>query len=120
MGINNTANKISERFYWRNLYGYVEDKIATCDKCQRFEKIKTVSENLVPIQTNGTWDKLGLDLIGPFPETANGNKYVITLTDLFSKWVEAAPIKQKSAENVAQVLCNLFFRFGPPNKIITD
>ena len=120
MGISNTAIKVSERFYWHNTYGYI-DKIATCDKCQGFEKIKkTVSEDLVPIQTNGTWHKLGLDLIGPFRETADGNKYVITLTDLFSKWVEAAPINQKSADNVAQVLCNLFFRFSPPNKIITD
>ena len=30
------------------------------------------------------------------------------------------PIKSKSAENVARVLIDLFFRFGPPNKIITD
>ena len=65
------------------------------------------------------WDKLGLDEIGSFPETADGNKYVLTLTDLLSKWVESASIKQKSAENVAQVLCKLFFHFGPPNKIIT-
>ena len=34
--------------------------------------------------------------------------------------MEAAPIKQKSAENVAQVLCNFIFCLDSPYKIITD
>lgn len=42
-----------------------------------------------------------MDLIGPLPETSRGNKYIVTLTDYFSKWAEAAPLPNKSADGIA-------------------
>lgn len=51
-----------------------------------------------------------MDLIGPLPTTPSGYKYVITLVDYFSKWPEAAPLKDKSAKGVAMFLYNLFCR----------
>ena len=41
--------------------------------------------------------KVGIDLIGPLPTTSHGNKYIVTLVDYFSKWPEAAPLKDKTA-----------------------
>ena len=38
-----------------------------------------------------------MDLIGPLPETPRGNKYIVILTDYFSKWAEAAPLQDKTA-----------------------
>jgi len=38
-----------------------------------------------------------MDLIGPLPETPRGNKYIVVLTDYFSKWTEAAPLQDKTA-----------------------
>ena len=82
-------------------------------------------------------------MIGPLPETPRGNKYVVTLTDYFSKWAEAAPLPSKHAEGVARfiysvsihmseevntdnynnnILCFLqvICRFGSPETLITD
>ena len=42
-----------------------------------------------------------MDIVGPLPETLKGNKYIVTLTDYFSKWAEAAALLNKSAEGVA-------------------
>ena len=42
-----------------------------------------------------------MDLIGPLPTTPRGNKYIVTLTDYFSKWAEAAPLPDKTALGVA-------------------
>lgn len=37
---------------------------------------------------------LGVDLIGPFKASSrNGNRYCLTATDYFTKWVEAIPIQ---------------------------
>ncbi len=43
-----------------------------------------------------------MDLIGPLTQTSHGNKYIITLTDYFSKWAEAAPLSDKTAGVVAR------------------
>ena len=48
--------------------------------------------------------------MGPLPTTVNGNKYVVTLVDYFSKWPEAAPLKDKSAHGVALFLYECFCR----------
>ena len=43
-------------------------------------------------------------MIGPLPETPRGNKYIVILTDYFSKWAEAAPLPSKHAEGVARFI----------------
>ena len=63
---------------------------------------------------------LGIDLMGAYPTTDNGNKYIFTCTDYFTKWVEAFPIPEKSAIQVAKCLVKLFCRHGAPEKILTD
>ena len=35
----------------------------------------------------------GVDLIGPFKASRYGNRYCLTATDFFTKWVEAIPIQ---------------------------
>ena len=47
---------------------------------------------------------MGMDLIGPLPETTRGNKYIVTLTDYFSKWAEAAPLPSKHAAGVSKFI----------------
>ena len=56
--------------------------------------------------------QVGIDLIGPLPETSRGNKYVVMLVDYFSKWPEAAPLPDKTAEGVALFLFELFCRLA--------
>jgi Integrase core domain len=75
---------------------------------------------LHPIKVAERWDTLGIDLIGPFTKTKQGFVYVITMTDLFTKWVVAKPICDKSAASVATVLVDTFYIHGPPRKIISD
>ena len=43
-----------------------------------------------------------MDLIGPFKKTSKGLQYVLTVTDYFSKYVEAVPLEDKSAISVAK------------------
>ena len=68
-----------------------------------------------------TWPKyVHCFLIGPLPETPRGKKYIITATDYFSKWAEAAPLPDKTAVGVADFLFSLFCRHGWPEIIISD
>ena len=119
MGITKTVAKISERFYWIGIKKDVVKWIGECDRCQRSEKIKTVAPVLKPIKTEGPWQMVGVDLIGPLTESQSGNKYILTLTDLWSKFIEAFPLPSKSADLVCDVLQSIFYRFGPPEKVLT-
>ena len=62
-----------------------------------------------------------MDILGPFPVSDNGNRYVVMLVDQFTKWVEAYPLPDQTAERVARVVVDNFIsRFGSPLVIHTD
>ena len=75
----------------------------TCDQCQCNNS--KLHESLHPIKVKGeAWHQVGMDLIGPLQETSCGNKYIMTLTDYYTKWAEAAPLKDKTAVSVVNIL----------------
>ena len=57
---------------------------------------------LHPIPVHSPWHHVGMDFIGPItPISSNGNRFILTLSDYFSKWVEAVPLPTKEATGVA-------------------
>ena len=64
---------------------------------------------------------MAVDLLGPLPESAKGNRYVIVVGDYFSRWMEALPIPNQEASTVAEKLVDeVFLRFSPPEQLHTD
>lgn len=51
------------------------------------------------------WFHVGIDLIGPINPTSNaGNRYILTISDYFSKFVDAMPLPDKSGSGVVKNL----------------
>ncbi len=64
----------------------------------------TVPE-LHPIPVHSPWHHVGIDFIGPIhPISKNGNRFILTLSDYFTKWVEAIALPSKCAIGVARSL----------------
>ena len=72
------------------------------------------------LQVSHPFELVGVDLMGPFVESSQGNKYIFTATDYYTKWVEAFPIPNKSATVVSKCFEKMFSRHGAMNAIITD
>ena len=64
---------------------------------------------------------IAIDYSGPFPATPQGNKYVLTITDYFTKWVIAIPLPNKTAKTTAEALYEHYICIrGVPSKILSD
>ena len=62
-----------------------------------------------------------VDILGPLPQTNNGNKYILVAEDYFTRWLEAWLIPNQETKTVAEKLLNeLFFRFSLPDQILSD
>lgn len=60
-----------------------------------------------------------MDIMGPLPETES--RFILVLTDYFTKWTEAYALKDHMAETVARTLMDEFIcQFGVPYSIHTD
>ena len=86
------------------VYTLLVHQVKHCETCQRSKrKFDKPAPSLHPIPVSNAWCKVGIDLI-ELPVSSSGNRYCITLTDYFSKWVEAQPIPTKEAKHVADFL----------------
>ncbi|KAJ8351963.1 hypothetical protein SKAU_G00234390 [Synaphobranchus kaupii] len=101
-GPRRMQEKIAPRFYWRGITQDTLDWVRTCPDCQCFEKLKTEAPQLKPIKPVSPWHMVGVDLFGPMLKSTKGNRYCLTLTDYFTKWVEARTFAKKTAANVKE------------------
>ena len=66
-------------------------------------------------------ERVALDIVGPFPRSDSGNKYVLVLGDYFTKWMEAYTLRNIGAQTVAETFVHEFVStFGVPQELHTD
>jgi transposase InsO family protein len=71
--------------------------------------------------TSEAFERIAVDICGPFPITSRKNRYMLVVTDFVSKWVEPIAIENQEAVTVADTLINDFIsRFGVPAIIYSD
>ena len=61
------------------------------------KKIEKERPELNPIPVKSPWFHLGIDFIGPIsPPSSAGNRYILTVSDYFTKfaWAHALPTKE--------------------------
>uniref|UniRef100_A0A4W4GZP0 THAP domain-containing protein 1 n=1 Tax=Electrophorus electricus TaxID=8005 RepID=A0A4W4GZP0_ELEEL len=71
------------------------------------------------IEVKERWEWLGLDVRGPFPMTADGHIHIMTLTDYYSKWVEAFPLTNSMIQNAATCLAEVILQLGYPLAVLS-
>ena len=117
-----TLTRLKERFYWP---GHHQDVCNWCHNCgvcatrkSPAPKAKSALKSIVvgyPLQL------VAMDIVGPFPESPDGNTYVLVVADYFTRWTEAYPLPKQEASTVARKLVDEFFlRFSPPEQLHSD
>ena len=80
--------------------------IKECLKCQATKSNKF--QKTVPLQPmpqcSAPNQRIHMDLFGPCKTLDMGNKYMLTITDAFTKYAEIFAISNKEAETVADVV----------------
>ncbi|GBL92957.1 hypothetical protein AVEN_54607-1 [Araneus ventricosus] len=100
-GVMKTLSKTREIFYWHRLCA-IEKWCRECHACGAKKGPKTRTKGrLQRYNVGALFDRMALDILGPFPVTTKGNRYVLVLMDYFTKWPEAIPIPDQGASTVA-------------------
>lgn len=107
--------------WWPGMNTDVREFVKTCERCQRgnttFKKT-TPTMHSIPIPSK-VWSQIGVDLCC-LPKTEDGYVAICVVVDYFSKWVEAKPIRTKTAAEVTNFLYELICRHGCVNVQIND
>ena len=118
-----TLHRFNQRFYIPNAEQRISKYIRSCDACQRRKPLNRRREDLLQALPNSDipFDVVCIDFSGPLQLTPRNNRYVIVLIDVATRYVEAIPTPNQSADTTANFLQNdLIFRHGAPSVLISD
>ncbi|GFS49095.1 retrovirus-related Pol polyprotein from transposon 412 [Trichonephila clavipes] len=121
LGVTKTKNRIARYFYWPQCYKEIEF-MKTCDSCQRAGKAndqKKAPMQLVPVISE-VFSKSNVDAVGPLPTTPIGDKYLLTVMCMSSKYPDAVPMLDIASTTVVEPLFQIFSRMGFPKETQTD
>ena len=120
-GRRKTIAALQKQYFWKGMYKQVGDFIKHCTICQRYKQAPPRKRTPIQFRVSSRFEIVHIDLVGPLDTSQKGNKYLLTILDRFSLWLEAIPINSITAENVAKkFITHWVARFGLPQKILSD
>jgi len=122
-GVTKTYHRLRQRYHWTNMKEDVQAYIHNCMGCQRKKLVRVKGRQpMMLTDTPGSaFDKVALDIMGPLPVTNQGNRYVLTVQDLLTKYLITIPLANATSMDIADGLRKyLISYFGSPRTILTD
>lgn len=120
-GIKATINLIRKRFMWKNLAKDIKNWCRSCLPCQKSKVQRHTKAEVKPFPPpDARFSHVHVDIVGPLP-VSQECRYILTCIDRFTKWPEAIPLRDQTAESVARAFyANWIARFGVPDIVTTD
>ncbi|EFN87001.1 Retrovirus-related Pol polyprotein from transposon 412, partial [Harpegnathos saltator] len=116
-GVTKALKRIQQYYSWDGIKRDVEDYIKACQDCQKRKlvRIKTKAPMLIIDTPSEAFEKVAIDIVGPLPETLNGNKYILTTQGQLTKFCTAYPLSTANSVAIADAIVNKYiFMFGSP------
>jgi cleavage and polyadenylation specificity factor subunit 1 len=121
LGIKKTLRSISDRFVWPSMRKDVQHWCSTCQPCQTTKTPSAPQRCPMPFLVHERFHTVHIDIVGPLPSSHSGKQYLLTMIDHFTRWLEAVPISNISAESCAQTFLGAWVsRYGIPVNIVSD
>ena len=121
LGIHKSFEMLQRKFYWPGFHKDVEEFCKSCEICAKNKTVPRPRSPMKPIEIQPIpFYMVGVDLIGPLKTTRQGNKYILTVIDYYTKYAEAEALPNQEAETVVRALEQIFARHGMPSILLTD
>ena len=104
------------------MYKDVEHWCKSCTECSmRKSPRHSKKAPLLPIPVENAFDWVAVDVLGPFPPSNRGNRYVVVFSDYLTRWCEAFPVPSVEATVISRLLVDeVIARHGAPRVLLSD
>jgi len=125
-GIKEILCKVSKQHSWPRLKQFVINYIKGCENYQKYKinqhPLKLPLQGILAPQFNWLFTQITIDLITDLPKLKGFDSILFVVDHGLTKGIILIlTIKGVASEGIAMLLMNnLFWRFGIPNKVISD
>ena len=122
-----TTRLIQSRYFWPDMAKDIKLWSSECLPCEQCKIGRHTRKPITDLpHPSQRFTVVHIDIIGALepPDTSdlsNRPRYVLTMIDSYTRWIEACPIFDISCESVAKAFLSTWIaRFGPPLTLISD
>ncbi|XP_039276247.1 protein NYNRIN-like [Nilaparvata lugens] len=121
-GYVETYRNIATYYTWpcmkAQITAYVQNcLLCSCSKAYNWNHKPTQR----PRRSTRPWETVCLDLMGPYPLSKRRNRFILVITDSFSRWIEAYLLPHGDANTIGRMMdMHLFPRWGYPKILLSD
>lgn len=127
-GRKRTFELIRSRYVWPFMEKDIRKWTTECLQCQRSKVLRHTKQlGHFSLPVNDRFQAIHLDIVGPLPpsQTLDGtlspHRYLVTIIDRATRWMEAIPTSSITARSVADaILTHWIARYGVPLYLVTD
>lgn len=121
-GLARTLSRTRKFYYWPGMSTQIRRHVLSCHSC--VSRRGHIKNPLAPLQripiASRPLERVAMDAVGPFPSSSMGNKYIVVVTDYFTRYPEAYPVPNIQSLTIVGVLEKFITTHGIPEIIITD
>ena len=123
MGVDKTLERLYEQGHnWPHMREHVITFLTKhCAVCQKLS-VQRILTNTQPftLSSYDVMQKIAVDSTGRLPMDAQGNQYLISIIDHFSRFMELYAVPDLSATTFARCLLSWMGRYHPPTQLLSD
>ena len=95
--------------------------VRTCPECQLGKDYRQRHLPKGTIESSRPWDVVSIDIMGPFPYDDKAKRFIVTMMDVYSRYIMTIPVQDHTAQTVSKCLYeHVVAYFGVPRSILSD
>lgn len=122
-GTRKTSERVRKWYYWPNHTATIRRYVRMCEICKASKASNVLQRPPMGRYRDAKrpWRTISCDLMGPFVPSRTGHKWILVVTDSFSKFVVIDVLKNATTHEIVDVIDKrVFLTFGVCENIICD
>lgn len=122
MGSFKSINRVAQTYYWPKIRADIVKYVRSCEVCQEQKPSQAGPTGLTGTRkVSRPWQMVCTDLLGPFPISAKRNRFLLVVTDMFTKFNLLFVLRTATAASIKRHIENdVFLMYGVPEFLVCD
>ncbi len=121
LGVRKTRDRLNRLFTWPGMARDISHYVESCPLCLKANKAGNKPVKLMerPV-VDEPFRVVAVDIVGPLPKGKGGAQYLLTYACMATRWPEAIPLRNVTANEVSEAFCQIVCKTGLPDTVLTD